>query len=217
MTQNEQGATTRSATEGVIYTIGHSSHSLETFIQYLRKHGITAVVDVRFSPYSRYNPQFNRETLAAALARAGIAYLFLGEELGGRSRDASCYENGRVVYSRLAARAEFRRGIDRLLEGSQQDRLALMCAEKEPLECHRTILICRHLHERGVPIRHILGDGSLEDHGQTEERLLKITGVEPTLFDYGEGRASMLERAYERQARRIAYKREQGERAHEPA
>ena len=128
-----------------VFTVGHSTHALDDFLALLLRHGITAIADVRSSPYSRMNPQFNRETLHAALKGAGIAYVFLGAELGARSRDPDCYEDGKVQYDRLARTAAFQRGLARVQQGAAQYRLALMCAEKEPLDCHRTILVARHL------------------------------------------------------------------------
>jgi len=204
----------KAQTETVVYTIGHSNHPIEKFIDLLRPHGITAIADVRSAPYSRYHPQFNRESLEALLKKAGIAYVFLGEELGARPKDPACYDNGRVDFGHLAASEKFRRGLDRVITGSRKYRLALMCAEKEPLDCHRTILVCRHLRERGVNIKHILADGSIEDHRQTESRLLKATGLEPTLFAAGSDESQALEQAYARRAEEIAYKRQKEKARH---
>ena len=141
--------------EPTVFTIGHSNHRLERFLELLKLHSITAVGDVRSSPYSRYNPQFNREPLDRDLGDVGIAYVYLGKELGARSEDPACYESGRVQYNR--ARTElFQGGLDRVQAGMKNYRLALMCAEKEPLGCHRTILVSRHLSARGVHVTHIL-------------------------------------------------------------
>lgn len=202
-------------TETVIYTIGHSNHPIENFIGLLREHGITAVADVRSAPFSRRHPQFNAKTLAVSLKKAGIAYVFLGAELGARPQDPACYDNGRVDFGRLAAREEFKRGIERVLRGTEEYRVALMCAEKEPLDCHRTILVCRHLSQRGVTIRHILANRSVQDHRQTEARLVKATGLEPTLFASGGGDSEVLQEAYARRAEKIAYKPERDEAGHE--
>lgn len=193
--------------ETTIYTIGHSSHPIDKFIELLKQHDITLVVDVRSAPHSRYNPQFNREVLAAALANEGIKYLFLGKELGARPQDPNCYKEGRVDFGQLAGRPEFKTGLERVRAEAKTCRLAVMCAEKDPLDCHRTILVCRHL-RASVGIKHILADGSIEDHAQTEARLRgafsrssrntrasleggrqtktspKATPSEPTLFDY---------------------------------
>jgi uncharacterized protein (DUF488 family) len=196
-------------TKTVIYTIGHSNHPIDKFIALLKQHGITGVADVRSAPYSRFNPQFNKEDLAASLQKAGIAYVFLGKELGARPNDRSCYENGQADFVRMAERAEFKRGLDRVIRGSEKYRIALMCAEKEPLDCHRTILVCRNLKTLGVNIKHILPNGSLEDHRETEGRLLKITRCERGIFDQGVSDSEMIERAYIKRSQDIAYKQNQ--------
>jgi uncharacterized protein (DUF488 family) len=134
--------------QDTIFSIGHSTHSQEHFICLLRQHGITAVCDVRSTPYSRMNPQFNREELEDALLTQGIEYRFLGKEIGARSDDPHCCEAGKVKYERLAETSQFKYGIKRIVKGIKEGfRIALMCAEKEPIECHRTILVSRHLAE----------------------------------------------------------------------
>lgn len=159
-----------------IFTIGHSTHSAERFVELLKQHGIAAVADVRSIPYSRWNPQFNQETLRAALKENGIDYVFLGKELGARPQDPSCYQHGRVQYSLLAESALFKEGIGRVLDGGRRMRIALMCAEKDPLNCHRTVLVARRLVRAGEAVSHILADGELEPHGKTVERLIKQAG-----------------------------------------
>jgi uncharacterized protein (DUF488 family) len=190
----------------MIYTIGHSNHPIDRFIALLQQHGIEAVADVRSTPYSRFNPQFRKEKLQATLAAAGIRYVFLGEELGARSKDPGCYdEGGRVSYARLASTDLFRRGLDRLMTGMRNHRIAIMCAEREPLDCHRTILVSRELERAGVPVTHILQDGSLESHRQTMTRLasdLKLASTD--LFRTPD---ELIEDAYDRQGSRIAYVR----------
>jgi len=158
-----------------IYTVGHSNHGIEKFIGLIRQHGITAIADVRSTPFSRRNPQFNNKNLAAVLEALGIAYVSLGKELGARSEDPSCYENGRVQYRRLAQTPLFNQGIDRVLAGTERYRVALMCAEKEPLDCHRTLLVSRALEMKGATIAHILADGTLEPNETTMLRLVKKT------------------------------------------
>ena len=161
----------------VIYTIGHSNGIIERLIGLLQQHSITAVADVRSQPYSRFNPQFNREVLADSLKGMGLEYVFLGQELGARSDDPACYRGGRAQYSLIAKAEIFQRGIGRLLSGAERFSLAILCAEKEPLVCHRGILISRHLHEIGMMVRHILEDGSVEDHQSAVERLLIMHGL----------------------------------------
>ena len=161
----------------VVFTIGHSNHSSERFLGLLRGADITAVADVRSIPRSRRWPQFSRAGIERWLADAGIAYVFLGAELGGRPDDPALLREGRPDYELMAARPSFRTGLDRVLDGAGRYRIALMCAEREPLDCHRFLLVSRHLHERSVRLRHILADGAVEPHETTELRLLRQSGV----------------------------------------
>jgi len=188
----------------MIYTVGHSNHPIERFTDLLRLQAVGALADVRSTPYSRFNPQFNRERLQRALADAGIRYVFLGEQLGARSQDPTCYDaDGRVSYARLAMTELFQRGLASLRTGIE-GRVALMCAEREPLDCHRTILIARALDRSGIPIGHILADGSLEEHTHAMQRLVAHLKLDADLFSEP---ADVIERAYELQASRIAYRR----------
>lgn len=186
-----------------IFSIGHSTHPTETFIGLLQGSQISVVADVRSSPYSRFNPQFNRETLVSALQNEGVRYVFLGEELGARSEDPSCYVDGRVQYDRLARTESFRKGLERLRRGAQDHRIALMCAEKDPLDCHRTLLVAHSLVEEGEEVLHILKDGSLESHTAAMDRLLGKSGLPQS--DLFRSREELLAEAMDRQERRIAY------------
>ncbi len=189
-----------------LYTIGHSNHSLERFVELLEMHGIGAVGDVRSSPYSKFNPQFNRENLQRALKEKRIAYVHLGQELGPRSEDPSCYRDGKVRYDQLARTDLFRKGLERLRHGMQSFRIALMCAEKDPVTCHRMILICRELRTEPFQIHHILEDGSLESQKDAERRLLLTLRMpQLRLFESPEG---LIQRAFDAQAERIAYVRD---------
>jgi uncharacterized protein (DUF488 family) len=160
-----------------IYTVGHSNHPIEKFLALLSQHQITALADVRSTPYSRRNPQFNSKPLASALEAQGVVYVALGKELGARSDDPACYEDGRVQYRRLAQTPLFKQGIERVLTGAQRFRVALMCAEKEPLDCHRTLLVSRALELAGASIIHIHADGNTEPHHETMLRLVKKMGL----------------------------------------
>lgn len=189
--------------EYTVLTIGHSIHSLDVFIKLLRQHNVSALADVRSTPYSRANPQFNREPLEQYLKAQGIKYVFLGTELGARSNDLTCYEHGRVQYARVARTDLFRSGIDRVIRGANEFRIALMCAEKEPLDCHRTILVARALTELGVTVQHILADGRLESHDATMERLLKVVGLRD--HDLFRSRDELMAEALGRQEQKVAY------------
>jgi len=189
-----------------LLTVGHSNHSIEKFISLLTANGITAVADVRSRPFSRRHPQFNKERLAAELARHTIAYVFLGRELGARTHDPSCYEDGKVQYPRLAATALFKAGIERVLDGAQKYRIALMCAEKEPLDCHRTLLVSRALEGLGASVAHILADGSVETQEQTWSRLIDLMGLSKE--DMFQDHAELLAQACKLREDKIAYIKE---------
>ncbi|GGK44933.1 DUF488 domain-containing protein [Nocardia camponoti] len=202
-------------TSGSILTIGHSTHDLADLIELLRRHDVTALADVRSVPASRFAPQFNRGSVRSGLRDTGIGYVFLGKELGARTDDTSCYVDGQVRYRRLARTPEFRGGIGRLMNGARTERIALLCAEAEPLDCHRTVLVARALTERGAAIGHIHADGQLESHTDAMERLMSRFGLaDPDLFRTPSER---LADALRRQERRIAYVNEdyRGDRAEE--
>ncbi|MBM4289498.1 MAG: DUF488 domain-containing protein [Deltaproteobacteria bacterium] len=154
-----------------VLTIGHSNHSWETFLELVRGNGITVVVDVRSSPYSRYTPYFNKEPLGRALLKEGIGYFFLGDRLGGQPEAAELYDlDGHVLYDRLADSAAFQEGIGRLLQAIAAGRTALLCGEEDPTHCHRRLLIARVLSRFGIETLHIRGDGQV----QTEVELMAL-------------------------------------------
>ena len=192
-----------SARKRTVLTIGHSNHALEVFVALLRRHDVAVVADVRSAPYSRFNPHFNRKALDAALSERGIAYLFLGRALGGRPEDRACYDEGRVRYDRVARTPLFREGLGRVVEEAARERVALMCAEKEPLACHRTILVGRHLAAEGIAVAHILADGTLEPHDATMDRLLD--SLKLPAGDLLQSREALVEEALDATGRRIAY------------
>ena len=185
-----------------VLTIGHSTHSIEHFVALLRSHGVTAIADVRSQPLSRYAPQFNRAELAASLRQSDLQYVFLGRELGARSKDPNCYIDGRVQYARLALTDDFRAGLARIVSGAQNERIALMCTEKDPLDCHRTVLVARRLADEGVRISHIRADGSIESDGEAIDRLMCQLGMQPSLFC---SRQEQVDEALAEQEARIAY------------
>lgn len=186
-----------------VFTIGHSTHTLARLLALLEQHGVTAAADVRSLPYSRMNPQFDREPLRDALRKAGLAYVYLGKELGARREEAACYDGNRVDYERVADSSLFLHGLDRVQDGCAHFRIALLCAEKEPLDCHRTQLVSRRLEERGVPVIHIHADGGLETHAEALERLLDKLGL--LREDIFRTREEIAAEAYRRQGRRMAY------------
>lgn len=186
-----------------LYTIGHSIHSIEEFIRLLRMHSVTVVCDVRSTPYSQFTPQFNRELLQKELKMHNISYVFLGKELGARSDNPDCYVNGKVQYGCLAKEPGFHQGINRLVEGLKNYRIALMCAEKDPVTCHRTILICRNLRSMDIEIKHIIEDGKVENNFDLEHRLLDMLKMPQN--DLFTSREDIIEKAYDIQGEKIAY------------
>ena len=186
-----------------LFTIGYSPHILDSFLRVLNKHKITAVADVRSSPYSQFKPEFNKDQLTQFLNKHGIAYVFLGDYCGARVEDPSCYVNRKVDYTLVAENPKFKEGLKRIINGMEKYRIALMCAEKDPITCHRTILICRNLTDKGINIKHIMSNGRTEDHKDSEQRLLKIFGLNhPDMFRSEQQR---LNDAYIRQGEKIAY------------
>ena len=184
----------------MLYTIGHSNHSALRFIDLLRGAAIDCLADVRSVPFSRRNPQFSQKLLATMLKDAGIEYWFLGDALGARPKDPACYENGKASYARIAATPAFQDAITALIAAAETKRLALMCAEKEPLDCHRTILVARALAQRGRDLSHILAGGGIEPHGETENRLLHLAKEQVDLFA---DRSAALDRAYDKRGAKL--------------
>ena len=186
-----------------VFTIGHSNHTPETFVAVLRLHGINAIADVRTAPYSRFASQFNKDAIAQLLSDNHIVYVFLGNYLGARPNDPLCYRNGAIDFSRLCQTDYFQEGLTRVRKGASQFNLALLCAEKDPIQCHRMILVCRQLRAKDTIIRHILEDGELEDNRDSERRLMDYLHMGTTdLFKMPE---DLVEEAYDKQGERIAY------------
>lgn len=188
-----------------VFTVGHSNHLSRAFLELLQKYCVEEVMDVRSSPFSRYSPHFNYDTLSSTLEQAGIDYVFLGRELGGRPVDRSCYdEEGRVRYDRLVNTDLFNDGIRRVVRAAEDRRVAVMCSEKEPLDCHRALLIAKVLEERGVAVEHILADGSVEQYDATMNRLMDILKL-PHNGDLFRSRSEVIDDALTRKANEVAY------------
>ncbi len=199
-----------------IFTIGHSNHTIEQFIWLLKQHQITVIADVRSIPYSRYNQQYNQEKLKHELNKNDIEYRFFGKELGARSDNPNCYIEKKAVYEKIAQTEEFLEGLERLKKGLNQYNIALMCAEKDPINCHRAILISRHLKNNKIEILHILSNGKLESQTELEQRLIAIFNLnllqQLNLFEPNtnltKSKSELTEEAYERQGKKIAYLKE---------
>ena len=187
-----------------LFTIGHSNIPAERFIALLRGAGVDAIADVRSIPASRFCPWFSAKNLAPLLAGATMDYVFFGDALGGRPRDPSLYCDGVADYEAMSQRSGFRADLDRLLTMAGRRRLCLMCSERDPLDCHRCLLVARALAARGVSVGHILHNGEIESHIATERRLVKTAGGSGDLFVTGQN--ERLAAAYRRRARAVAYR-----------
>lgn len=189
--------------ENTIFTIGHSNLDIIEFINLLLANQIEFVVDVRSAPYSKLYPQFNRNALEVSLMKNSIKYLFSGDSLGGRSNDIKDFSKGRIVYKKIAEKKEYIFSINKLIQNSSKYKIALMCSEKEPLECHRALLISRSIEELTVKVLHIKRDGQIESQTEAIQRLLKIWKLDvPNLF--GED-VERIEEAFARQETKYAY------------
>jgi len=186
-----------------VLTIGHSNHPIERFTSLLQGAGVTTIVDVRSTPASRRYPWFSAKRLRDHLEQIGVAYLPMGDALGGRPRDASLFRDGVADYEAMAETDAFRVGIDEVVAMATRTRACLMCAEREPLDCHRCLLVAPALATRGLRIGHVLADGSILSHPAIEERLLAQL-VDDDLF--AGGRDTRLAEAYRRRARAVAYR-----------
>lgn len=186
-----------------IYSVGHSTRSLESFIGLLKDQHIEVVCDVRSQPYSRVTPHFSRDMIQHELKRAGIVYVFLGNELGARSNDPSLYVNGKISYDKLAGSKLFQDGLQEIQKIASGACVTMMCAEGEPLACHRSILVSRYLRANGFPIAHILRTGAIETHEETMNRLLRTLGLQE--IDMFKSPEEVLAEAYVIQGGRIAY------------
>ena len=189
----------------MVFTVGHSTQPVDHLLEVLARHSIQAVVDVRSSPYSGRLPWFNREALIESLSQSGIKYIFMGRELGGRGDGPGVFgTDGRVRYDKIAATDSFNLAIQRVIDGSNRMRIVLLCSEKDPINCHRALMVSRSLDDVGVLVQHILVDGSLETHKEFEIRLLdRSSGRQLDLLTSEE---DLLDQAYELQAARVAFK-----------
>jgi uncharacterized protein (DUF488 family) len=190
-----------------LFSIGHSNLPVDRFRELLQMSGVDAVADVRSVPWSRFFPWFSRKNLEAALSNDGIAYWPYGDALGGRPGDDDLYRDGIADYDAMAAQPRFRADLDRLIGAAAHGRVCLMCAEREPLDCHRCLLVARSLAGGGLAIGHILHDGTVEPHAVTEQRLLELDGRGDGCDLFATGQRERLAAAYRRRARAVAFRK----------
>lgn len=198
----------------IIYTIGHSNYDSDYFMQLLLKYKVNTVVDVRSVPFSKYVPHFNKDNIKRLLNSYGIYHIYMGEELGIISNANSLLsKDGYVDFEKVRETELFQNGITRISEGfSKGYTIIIMCTEKDPIDCHRSILIGRELHKKKYDIVHILTDGSMETHTQFEDRLLNMyfpLKMQQDLFSLiepPESEVDILNKAYKLRNRDIGYR-----------
>lgn len=186
-----------------IYSIGHSTHSRERFSALLQQAGVNAIADVRSSPFSRHFPHFSQSDLKQWMRRDSVSYVFLGKELGGRPSSPSLFSDGVADYEAMAATSPFAEGLERLIKGAESHRIAMMCSEHDPLDCHRCLLVARQLAERGLTVGHIMPRGEISSHVQMEERMLKLEALNAD--DLFAPRSERLANAYRQRNMKVAY------------
>ena len=169
-----------SATTKPVFTIGHSNHPIEKFLGLLQQHEIEVLADVRSFPFSKFATQFDQDSLHCTIKDAGLKYLFLGRELGGKPKEPSFYDDeGCVLYWKIAESSLFKDGIERLQMSIESCRVALLCSEENPSHCHRRLLVGRVMSNYGIAIQHIRGSGVV----QSEQELETTTGTPVVQLD----------------------------------
>jgi uncharacterized protein (DUF488 family) len=193
----------------IIYTVGYAGHDRDSLLGLFKAHGITAVADIRTFKRSSYWTAFDSDSFGPFLREQGIAYVFMGDVMGGKPQIPDLYPDGQLNYGLMASRPDFKSGIERLVAGAGKYRICLMCAEKDPLDCHRTLLIAPALKEAGFDLRHLV-EGRVEDQSETEARMIAINGGDaPDLFAAAEpDPEAEVKLALARQIKRVAPKAE---------
>ena len=200
-----------------LYTVGHSSHTQEAFLQLLQENDVDSIVDVRSVPASKFAPQFNQDALESFLRHHGMTYYFFGHEFGARRTDAF-NSDGQVDFELAVNTNLFQQGVERLRPLLSNRHVALMCSEANPLECHRFALVARYFHEHDVEVEHILKDASTISHNSLEQEMVKqyLTARKPQLADVDElfgtyTREDQLRDAYRLKNKEIGYRVKQQE------
>lgn len=175
-----------------IYTTGYAGHSAPSLVQLLQTTGITVLADVRSNPFSGRQPEMDKPALMQALRCAGMRYVFMGEQLGGRPRNPKLYRAGRIDPQALLAHEGYRAGVARLIAGAASHSICLLCAERDPISCHRGLYIAESLQEAGMQVLHLIPGKPAEDHQATRTRMAELAHMEHAdLFASEKDRLSM--------------------------
>lgn len=195
----------------VLYTIGHSQHKIEYFIEMLKVYKINYVLDVRSTPYSQFASDYNKENIKRVLSNVGIQYVFMGRYFGARQEDRNLYTGeGYLDFEKTRRGIPFQAGVQNVMKGVQLgNKIAFMCTEKDPIECHRAIMVARTFYENGLDVQHILWDKTLQSHAVLNKRLLDLYYPDRNqmslFFEDNKSEEEYLQEAYERQNEKIGY------------
>jgi uncharacterized protein (DUF488 family) len=189
------------------FTIGYGDYPIDLFIYFLQHIGIETIIDVRSSPYSKYNPYFNRDNLEKYLSKNGIGYIYMGDRIGGRySSPSLLFPDGTVNYQKVQCTDVFQEGIHNLLSIIESGKkIVLMCAEKEPEKCHRFALISRVLQSKGINVIHIRPEIKLQANEDLEKELIKTT-IDNRQANISDEPVNAVDAMYEKLNKKIAYK-----------
>ena len=196
-----------------VYTIGCSTNTLEQFLELLKIHDINCIVDVRSIPFSKYTNQFNRESLQSYLKKHNILYIWMGKEFGARRENKNLYSiQGYIDFEKVRKDIDFLYGVQRIKKGIAKGyKISLMCTEKDPIDCHRTILVAKGLEDNDIDVNHILQDGRLISQNKIEERLLDMYFKDRNQINFdmllgnSKTEEEMIEEAYKRRNKEIGY------------
>ena len=194
-----------------LFTIGYGNLEIKNFIEIVKKNNIEIICDIRSQPYSSYSPAYSQEPLKKVIKENSIKYIFMGDSLGGRSEDMDCYENNRINYEILSQKKTFQDGLDRLLEGLNKYKIAIMCSEKDPEKCHRTLLVARYIKNKHSNIVHIHHNDSLEKHSEFEKRIINLNNKQQQTLLNLEDEETTLSHVYKKLSKKAAYKRNDDE------
>lgn len=197
-------------TKQIVYTVGHSNHSIDYFVELLNTYFVTCIIDVRSVAASAYNPQYNKDGLSDFLKKRGINYMHFPEEFGARHFDPQLLDpEGKVDFGKVRSSKPFAAGIERLKIGLEKEFvIALMCSESEPFDCHRFSMISVALQGQGFDVRHIMKDKTCKTQAELENVLLKKYDKKipkPDIFNPEVSLSDQLEVAYRLRNREIAY------------
>lgn len=205
---------------GLLYTVGHSQHEFEYFSKLLKKYEIDYLLDVRSTPYSKYAEIYNKEQLSILLSTKGIKYSFMGKFFGARPDNIDLYnEEGYLDFEKVSHSDLFIKGIENVIWGLERgNNIVLMCTEKDPIDCHRAIMVARAFFLNGIAVKHILPNGKIQTQQELDERLLDRyfpDRAQLSIFNYDKvmNDEENIKLAYRERNREIGYHLQHRERA----